>query len=194
MRSTERRDRTERARAVAAFGDLHVCPRRRRRGPRQLQEIAHAGRLALQDDIGDRALTGEADDGVGFWQCRRQLVAVALGHAAGDDQLRIGALRVGEGERDVDRLLTRGFDERARVDDDEIRILGRHGRRETVGEQGRDDLVAIDGVLRDSRESPRRSAVARLAILLSPFPYTSMPRDECGATGGERSVESTQEL
>ena len=39
--AAERRDRAERARAVAALGDLDVRPRRRRRGARQLEQIAH---------------------------------------------------------------------------------------------------------------------------------------------------------
>ena len=47
LRAAERRDRAERARAVAAFGDLHVRPRRRRRGPRQLQaDRAHRSACA----------------------------------------------------------------------------------------------------------------------------------------------------
>ncbi len=41
-----------------------------------------------------------------------------------------------------------GFDERARVDDDEVGVA-RLGRRcEPVGEQGCDDLVGVDSVLR----------------------------------------------
>ena len=44
--AAERRDRAERARAVAALGDLHVRPRRRRRGPGQLEQVPDAGRLA----------------------------------------------------------------------------------------------------------------------------------------------------
>ena len=44
--ATERRDGAERARAVAAFGDLDVGPRRVGRGARQLEQIAHTGRSA----------------------------------------------------------------------------------------------------------------------------------------------------
>ena len=117
-------------------------------GPRQLEQVAHAGRLALEHDLGERALAREPDDGVGLGQRGRELVAVALGHAAGDDELGAGPLDVGERERDVDRLLARGFDERARVDDDEVGVARRRRRREPVGEQGRDDLVGVDGVLR----------------------------------------------
>ena len=60
------------------------------------------------------------DHRVGLGQRGRELVAVALGHAAGDDELGAGPLRVGERERDVDRLLAGRLDERARVHDDEI--------------------------------------------------------------------------
>ena len=94
--AAERRDGAERARAVAALGDLHVRPRRARRRPRQLEQVAHAGRLAAaQHDVDERALVREADDRVGLGQRGRELVAVALGHAAGDDQPGAGLARVG---------------------------------------------------------------------------------------------------
>ena len=100
----------------------------RRRGPRQLEQVAHAGRACGRGS--DRrsasdALAREADDRVGLGQRGRELVAVALGHAAGDHELRAGPLRVGERERDVDRLLAGRLDERAGVDDDEVGVLGR---------------------------------------------------------------------
>ena len=46
-----------------------------------------------------------------------------------------GSLHIRERERDVDRLLAGGLDERARVDDDEIGVLGRGRGLEPVGEQ-----------------------------------------------------------
>ena len=85
--------------------------------------------------LDERALAREPDDGIGFGQRGGQLVAVALGHAAGQHELRAGLLRIGERERDVDRLLAGRVDERARVDDDEVGVLGRGRGREPVGEQ-----------------------------------------------------------
>ena len=63
-------------------------------------------------------------------------------------ELGAGPLHVGERERDVDRLLAGRLDERAGVDDDEVGVLGGRRGREPVGEQGGDDLVGVDGVLR----------------------------------------------
>ena len=58
------------------------------------------------------------------------------------------SLHVRQRERDVDGLLARGLDERARVDHDEIGVAGRGRGLEPVREQGGDDLVGVDRVLR----------------------------------------------
>ena len=90
------RDGAEPAGPIAAFGNLHIRPRRARRGARQLEQVAHALRLpAAQHDIDERALAGESDDRVGFRQRGGQLVAVALGHATGDDHPGTGLAQVG---------------------------------------------------------------------------------------------------
>ncbi len=87
----ERRDGTERTGAVAALGDLHVGPRHRRRRPSQLEQVPHARRLPLgqaeRHRRAERSLAREPDDRVDLGQRRRQLVAVALRHAAGHHQL-----------------------------------------------------------------------------------------------------------
>ena len=125
LRPAERRDGAERARAVAALGDLHVRPRCARRGSGELEEVAHAGGLpTAEHDVDERALVGEAHHRVGLGERGRELVAVALGHAAGDHQPGAGPLRLGETERDVDRLLARRVDEGAGVDDHEVGVAG----------------------------------------------------------------------
>ena len=86
---SERRDRAEGARAVASLGHLDVRPRGGRGGARQLEQVAHAGRLALQDHLCEPAFAAEADDGVRLGQRRRELVAVALGEAARDNHLAV---------------------------------------------------------------------------------------------------------
>ena len=48
----------------------------------------------------------------------------------------------------VDRLLARRLDERARVHHDQVGVVGAEGGREPVGQQGCDDLVGVDCVLR----------------------------------------------
>ena len=90
----------------------------------------------------------EADDGVDLGQRGGELVAVALGHAAGHDQARSRLAGVAEREDGVDRLLAGGLDERAGVDDDEIGAVGVVGGHETVREEARHDLVGVDRVLR----------------------------------------------
>ena len=124
-----------------------------------IQALARGGRLggwaAVASDTPkgaprttERHRHAEPADRVDLGQRGRQLVAVPLGHAAGDDELGAGPLGVGQRQRDVDRLLARRFDERAGVHDDEVGIVGAGGRLETVGEQRRDDLVGVDRVLR----------------------------------------------
>ena len=69
----------------------------------------------------------EAGDEVDLGQRVAQLVAVALGHATGDDEAGAGAAAVGQSQDGVDRLLAGGLDEGARVDHDEVGA--RRGRR-----------------------------------------------------------------
>ena len=46
--------------------------------------------LRFEHDVGERAFAGEPDDRVGLGQRGGQLLAVPLGHAAGDDELGAG--------------------------------------------------------------------------------------------------------
>src|SRR2546422_3191802 len=67
-----------------------------------------------------------AEDRVDFRHLREDLAAVALGEAPGDDQRAApaAALELGELENRGDRLLPRAIDERARVHDDALGVLG----------------------------------------------------------------------
>ncbi len=66
----------------------------------------------------------EAGDEVDLRQRVAQLVAVALGHATGDNKAGAGAAALGQHQNGVDRLLAGGLDEGARVDDDEVGAVG----------------------------------------------------------------------
>ena len=51
----------------------------------------------------------------------------------------------------VDRLLAGCLDERTRVDDDEVSRLGVVSGAQAIGEQGADELVGVDLVLRATK-------------------------------------------
>ena len=148
-------------------------------GRGQLEQVAHAGRLRgrrraeRRPTVAERALAREADDRVDLGQRGRELVAVALGHAAGDDELGPGLAGVAEGEDGVDRLLARRLDERARVDDDEVGVVGAVGGHQAVGQEARDDLVGVDGVLRAAERLDVEGALAAWSL--------TAPQDTCGA-------------
>ena len=117
-----------------------------RHGRRGQRQRPLRGRRAERNRHGARR-HAEAGDLVDLGQRLGQLVAVALGHAAGDDQPGAGLALVVEREDRVDRLLARLLDERARVDDDEVGRRRVVGRRHPVGQQRADQLVAVDLVL-----------------------------------------------
>ncbi len=77
-----------------------------------------------------------------------QLVAVPLGHAARDDQAGAGAAAISQVQDGVDRLLTSGLDEGARVDHDEVGRLGVRGAAVSLRSEIALELVGIDLVLR----------------------------------------------
>ena len=96
LRAAEARDGAEAARLVAALGHLHVGPR----GGRPAGGAGSAGRSWAAAGAPRLAAEGdghaEAGDRVDLGQGLGQLVAVALGHAAGDDEL--GAVRLAVGQ------------------------------------------------------------------------------------------------
>ena len=109
----------------------------------------------------------EAGDLIDFRQGGGQLVAVALGHASGDDEAASVAPPLVEGEHRVDRLLAGRLDERARVDDDEVGRLGVGRRAQAVGEQACRRACRSRPGSSDNQASRRRSSRARLTRLLT---------------------------
>ena len=126
-------------------------------------------------------------------------------------ELGAGRLRVGERERDVDRLLAGRLDERARVHDDEVGSPARRRGHETVGEQGRDDLVGVDGVLRAAErldvEARRRVAhwearhgntpgghphIVPTGARVHSAPWLPNPTVWCPSCGAEYRADTTQ--
>ncbi len=89
----------------------------------------------------------EAHHGVDLGQLGGQLVAVALGQAAGDHQAGAVAPVVGQRQDGVDRLLAGLVDERAGVDDHDVGGGGVVGLGEPVGDQAAVELVRVDLVL-----------------------------------------------
>ena len=88
--AAERRDRAEPAASVTALGDLDVGPRRGGLRSRQVQEVEGRQRSRAQGDRRRRdhrrQALAESGDEVDLGQRGRELVAVALGHATGDDE------------------------------------------------------------------------------------------------------------
>src|SRR5581483_965941 len=68
--------------------------------------------------------------------------------AAGDDQLLSISLAGGEADDRVDRLLLRGVDEAAGVDDNDVGGLGSRDRDVLAGAQHTADPLAVGDVLR----------------------------------------------
>ena len=144
------RDDAEGTRGVAAVGDFEV--RARPAAKRGLRDIER--RLFERD--GDDGLRIGADavpvlgaeHGVDLRHLRTKLLAVECGQAAGDDKLLASALLGGEFENRVDRLLLRGVDEAAGIDDDDVgggRL--RHFKVGAIAEHA-GDAFAIRDVLR----------------------------------------------
>ena len=168
--AAEARDGTEPARLVTALRDLDVGPRRLGRGTREVQQVEARERrgvgLAAE---GDRH--PEPGHRVDLGKGGGQLVAVALRHAAGHDDLGARRLALGQAEHDVDRLLPGLLDEGTRVDHHEIRRLGRRGTGHPVGEEGAHELVGVDLVLGaakglDEERAPARGHGARVPVRL----------------------------
>ena len=164
--AAERRDGAEAADAVAPLGDLHVGPRGTGGGPRELEQVEAAGRRAAaaavrvarvprgrppcRGVVGDE-LVAEAGHEVDLGEGVAQLVAVALGHAAGDDEAGAGAAALGQHQDGVDRLLAGGLDEGARVDDDEVGAVGVSSALVALCLEVPLELVGVDLVLGTSQ-------------------------------------------
>src|SRR2546422_863336 len=155
----ELRNRAEGAAHVAALGDLHIGVRDLRREQprgggvvevavwRRRRPVLAVGGLA--DEVDDALEAGGAQDRVDFRHLPEDLTAVALGEAAGDDQgaAHAALLEPGEGEDRVHRLLARAVDERARVHDEALGLLGALDDRMAGGGQAPEHQLGVDLVL-----------------------------------------------
>ena len=127
----------------------------------------------------------ESGDLVDLGKLRCQLVAVALGHAAGDHQAGAVATLVVEREDRVDRLATGLVDERAGVHHDEVGERGVVGRFHAVREQRADQLVGIDVVLRAAERldvEPLGHGHPRYPRHLPPGPIPAHPPESMSET------------
>ena len=162
--ATKRRDRTEPAPAVAAFGNLDVGPRRARRRARG----APAGRSCSTRSPSPRRLVAGAHDPprglhldrhakpcdeVDLADRRRQLLAGALGEASGHDEPGAVASHGVQLQDRLDRLLASGLDERAGVHHDEVGIAGIVRPLVAAGGQPTDQLLVNRRRSSGSRES-----------------------------------------
>ncbi len=156
LRPAERRDRAEPARSIAPLGDLHVCPRAGALRPGQVEQVEGRDLRRAHRDRSRRATAGEAErdrhaesgDLIHLGQRVGQLLAVALGHATGDNQAGTALALIFEGQDGVDRLLAGLVDERAGVDDHQVGLRRVVGGLHAIGQQRADQLVAVDLVLR----------------------------------------------
>ena len=132
--------------------DLDVGPWAGRRRAGQIEQIEVRSSTGRAQADGHRRGSGDVDaercNLIDLGKRVRDLVAVAFGHAAGDDQLGALTTLVAQAQDRVDRLLAGLVDEGARVDDDDVGLVGRIDRRQAVGSETTLELVGVDLVLR----------------------------------------------
>ncbi len=152
-------DRAEGAAVVAALGDLHVgrIGGRRRNARRVLvveqlvlaREHDAVPLERLLDGLHDAVPRTCADDGVRLRHVVEELLSVALAEAARDDEAAAaaGLLVVRHVEDRRDRLLLRGLNERARIDDEDIRLRRVRRELDAVLPQDAEHHFRIDEIL-----------------------------------------------
>ncbi len=165
------RDDAERARMIAAFGDLQVRGGRRRRDePRQkvvlglrfeIEPYRPLARARVVEQLDDRGVRAGADDAVDLGNQRLQLFAEALRETAGDDELLTRALALGMREDRLGRLRLRRIDERTGVDDDRVRLIGLRDQRPAGCAELGDHHFGVDQVLRAAKRDKGDRALAR---------------------------------
>ena len=158
MQAAQRRDDAEGARVVAALADLHVGEMRRGRQDAGGRVIVDPLRPAL-GGVGDGGFAFDraqhvvhlsgAEGGVDLGDLAAQLLVVALGEAAGDHQTpRAARLLLARHLEDrVDRFLLGPVDERARVDDDDVRLFRVRHQPVPALRQVPEHHLAVDEVL-----------------------------------------------
>ena len=158
--AAERRDRAERAGAVAAFGDLDVGPRRVGRGARQLEQVAHAGRRGSEAHrrvVRDRPSRPPPRSTTPPRTRRpRRARAAPSASSAPERSARhpvatscAPSLRAAASARIVSIDSSRAASMKAQVfTTTRSASPGPSARHEPVGQQRADDLVGVDHVLR----------------------------------------------
>ena len=161
----ERRDGTEATDAIAPLGDLYVGPGSAGRWAGQLQKVEAVRRRRRPGDSRSRregdghGCSGRCGEGIGerrpeagheidLGEGVAQLVPVPLGHATGHHQACARPAVFGQGQDGVDRLLAGGVNEGARVDHDEVGLLGVRGAAVPLCSEIALQLVGVDLVLR----------------------------------------------
>ena len=166
--------------AVAALGHLHVGPRGRGLGAGEVEQVQLGPVPGGSPLRRQRDGNAEAGDGVSLRKGVSELLAVALGHAAGDDEAGARPAGVAQGQDGLDRLLSGGLDEGAGVDNHDVGLVGGCRRHQTVGDQRAHELVGIDLVLRAAeRLDPKRllgHSIKSTGGL--PFPHERSDRDD----------------
>ncbi len=179
------RDDAKRAGAVAPLGDLQ--PRARARLAGALREDARVARLhdplggvadehplgVAREDVPELEHVARPEEVVDLGHLLGELPGVALREAPGDDELLAGAdaLVLGELEDRVDRLLLRLADEAARVDDDDLGVVGLLDDAPAVPARHAEHDLGVDPVLDASEADEVNLAIAHT-------------RGALGSTGG----------
>ena len=146
------RDGAERARVIAALGDLQVA-----HVDLVAQELADAG--VGRHGVVDQAALGqggyevvevrESEKQVDLGDLLRQLPLVALDQAAdGDDRFHAALRLEARGRQDrIDRLLLGGVDESAGVDEDHVGVWEVRGHDRAVPHEVAHQALGVDGRL-----------------------------------------------
>ena len=112
--------------------------------------LARTGSAKAAHDGRQRGVGSNADNGVDLGDLLHDLLLVALGQAAGDDDLQVRVLLlVLAGHQNVlDGFGLGGLDKAAGVDDDDVRLRGVAHGGVTVLDEGVAEYVGVDLVLR----------------------------------------------
>src|SRR2546425_82961 len=157
--AAELRDRAEGAAHVAPLGDLHVGVRYLRGEEARCRRVVEVARRRrgrpvvavrrLTDEVHDAREVRGAEDPVHFGHLPKDLAAVALREAAGDDEASAAPplLQSRQLQDRRDRLLAGAVDEGARVDDEALGILGPVGEREPGVVERAEHQLGVDLVL-----------------------------------------------
>jgi hypothetical protein len=142
--AAHRRDDAERAAMVAAFGNLEVRVVRRRQFYARAGNEVGIGIVRLRQVLMDRAHDGGGVVRTGDGEHRRVRLpnhAVLGAQASGDHHLAVLGERLADR---IERLLDRGVDEAAGIDDDQVGAGVARGSGVALGAQLREDALGVD--------------------------------------------------